>query len=211
MKRKNIIAAVSALLLALVLAGTAMAETVSPLPPQTDINNLADRFVTTDIEYTGNGKATLTLYENERFDADAIKAVKAGDVILSEGQAISVESVEWDGPDLYFNRGTDSEALFCENSQGTFEHVYHIEDDRIAQVKLGTMDQEILPYITMLDWVDAKTGESYEDKPAVRNGDELLKLLESNDGPSFSVNNVRILYDSNNKPVLIWRYYSPAQ
>ena len=210
MNGKKLIAVTAALLLAVVMVGAAAADTINPLPVKTDINKLEDRFVTTDIEYKGNGRATMTLYENELFDADTIKAAKAGDVIVSDGQEVTVETVDWDGPDLYFNKGTDNEMLFCDNSDGTFNHVYHDEDDRIPQAKIGTIDVEILPYITMLDWVDPKTGDSL-DKVAVRDGDELKALLEGKEGPSFSVKNVRTLFDNNNQPVLVWRYYSPAQ
>ena len=211
MKGRKTIAVLAALLLAAVMIGTAAAEaTVKPLAPETDIDHLNNRFVTTDIEYKGNGKAELTLYEYESFDGAAIKAVKAGDVIDSDGQETTVESVEWDGPDLYFNRGTENEMLLCEDRDGNFQHVYHEEDDRIPYVRIGSMEAEILPYITMLDWVDPKTGDPL-DNVAVRDGEELLKLLESGDGPSFAVKNVRILYDNNNMPTLVWRFYSPAQ
>ena len=211
MKGKKWIAAAAALALALAMTCAAVAETIRPLPVQTDINRLTDRFVTTNIEYRENSMAALTLYENERFDAETIRAVKPGDVIVTDGEEVTVDSVSWDGPDLYFNRGTGNEMLFCENvGEGTFEHVYHDMDDRIPQVLIGCMDVEILPYMIMLDWVDAKTGEPL-DQVAVRDGEELLALLKSNDGPGFSAENVRVLYGSLNMPNLFWRYYSPAQ
>lgn len=202
--------AVLAALLVAVMIGTASAETIAPLPARIDLDHLCDRFVTTDIEYQGNGIATLTLFEDERFDAEALRALKEGDVIVSDGEETAVVTIEWDGPDLFVNRNTETEMLFCETGDEEFEHVYYQMDDRIPQVKLGSMDQEILPYMTMLDWVDAETGEVLE-QVAVRDGEALLKLLEEDNGPSFSVRNVRILYDNNNQPVLIWRYYSPAQ
>jgi hypothetical protein len=211
---KKLIATAAALILALVLSCTAFAEgtTVHPLPVQTNVDELGGRYVTTDIEYKGNSIMELTLYEIERFDGAALKAVKPGDAIESEGETIAVESVEWDGPDLYFNRDTNHEMLFCSpDEEVTFERVIRDEDDRNTMVKIGTREQEVLPYMIMLDWVDAETGEPYEDLPALRSGDDLLKLLEKNDGPSFAVKNVKILYNSMNMPDLVWRYYSPAQ
>ena len=78
---KKLLAISLALVLALTLAAAACAETIQPKPVTIDINHLEDRMVKTDIEYKEGNMMTLTLYENERFDADAIKAVKAGDVI----------------------------------------------------------------------------------------------------------------------------------
>ena len=151
---------------------------------------------------------TLTLLENEQFSAEAVKAIKAGDVIVSDGEETTVETLEWDGPDLFINRGTEKEMLLTDASHGVFERV--MENDRVPKLTIGTLEQEIEPYMIMLDWVDPKTGEVLDDI-AVRSGDELKALLESNDGPSFAVENVRMLFDSGNQPCLIWRYYSPAQ
>lgn len=210
MKRngKNIIAILLALLLAVALIGTAAAETISPLPPRFSMDDLEDRYITTDIEYKGNGQATLTLYDTERFDAEAVRALQAGDVIVTEGEEIVIESVTADGPDLIFNQGTELEMRLCDDGKGAYERT--VENDMNTQVMVGTIDFEVLPYIVMLDWVDAKTGEPL-DELAVRDGEDLLNLLEADDGPSFAVKNVCTLFDNNNQPRLIWRYYSPAQ
>ncbi|MBQ8095401.1 MAG: hypothetical protein IJ242_17745 [Clostridia bacterium] len=207
MKRKTITTLLFVMILMLAVFGTAAGEVITPLQPQIDLSNLNDRFITTNIEYKGNNMMTLTLYENEQFDADAIRSVNIGDIILSDGEELPVKSIEWDGPDLYFNRNTEDEVLFCDTTKGTFERI--MEDDMVPQVKLGSLEQEVLPYMVMLDWVDAETGDIL-DNVAVRNGDELLALLESGNGPSFSVFNVRILYNDY-QPMLIWRFYSPAQ
>ena len=208
MKRKIIIVLLTAALLSLSLAGTALGATIVPNPGKIDIQHLEDRYVTTNIEYQGGGKAKLTLLENEQFDAEAIRALQAGDVIHSDGEEITVETVAWDGPDLRINAGTDREMLLCDAGSGVFERVE--EDDRVPQITVGTLDWEILPYVVMLDWVDAETGEILENV-AVRSGEDLLALLEKGDGPSFAVENVHILYDHLNQPVLVWRFYSSAQ
>ena len=208
MKGKRIIAVLAACVLAVAAAGTALAETVRPNPGKIDIQDLGGRFITTDIEYKGNGMADLTLLENEQFDAEAVKAIQPGDVICSDGEEIKVESLEWDGPDLFINRGTAQEMLLCDNGHGFYER--WMEDDRVPQLTVGTITCEILPYMMLLDWVDPVSGELLEDL-ALRSGEDLLTLLERADGPSFAVENVRVLYDDNSQPVLFWRYYSPAQ
>lgn len=205
---KKVIAMAAAAAMSVTMIGASLADTIQPLPIKTDIQHLEDHFVTTNIDYKGNGIMTLTLLENEQFSAETVKAIKAGDVIVSDGEETTVETLEWDGPDLFINRGTEKEMLLTDASHGVFERV--MENDRVPKLTIGTLEQEIEPYMIMLDWVDPKTGEGLDDI-AVRSGDELKALLESNDGPSFAVENVRMLFDSGNQPCLIWRYYSPAQ
>ena len=205
---KKVIAMAAAAAMSITMIGASLADTIQPLPIKTDIQHLEDHFVTTNIDYKGNGIMTLTLLENEQFSAETVKAIKAGDVIVSDGEETTVETLEWDGPDLFINRGTEKEMLLTDASHGVFERV--MENDRVPKLTIGTLEQEIEPYMIMLDWVDPKTGEVLDDI-AVRSGDELKALLESNDGPSFAVENVRMLFDSGNQPCLIWRYYSPAQ
>ena len=206
--KNKIIAMAAAAAMSVTMIGASLADTIQPLPIKTDIQHLEDHFVTTNIDYKGNGIMTLTLLENEQFSAETVKAIKAGDVIVSDGEETTVETLEWDGPDLFINRGTEKEMLLTDASHGVFERV--MENDRVPKLTIGTLEQEIEPYMIMLDWVDPKTGEVLDDI-AVRSGDELKALLESNDGPSFAVENVRMLFDSGNQPCLIWRYYSPAQ
>ena len=205
---KKVLAMAAAAAMSVTMIGASLADTIQPLPIKTDIQHLEDHFVTTNIDYKGNGIMTLTLLENEQFSAETVKAIKAGDVIVSDGEETTVETLEWDGPDLFINRGTEKEMLLTDASHGVFERV--MENDRVPKLTIGTLEQEIEPYMIMLDWVDPKTGEVLDDI-AVRSGDELKALLESNDGPSFAVENVRMLFDSGNQPCLIWRYYSPAQ
>ncbi len=205
---KKVIAMAAAAAMSVTMIGASLADTIQPLPIKTDIEHLEDHFVTTNIDYKGNGIMTLTLLENEQFSAETVKAIKAGDVIVSDGEETTVETLEWDGPDLFINRGTEKEMLLTDASHGVFERV--MENDRVPKLTIGTLEQEIEPYMIMLDWVDPKTGEVLDDI-AVRSGDELKALLESNDGPSFAVENVRMLFDNGNQPCLIWRYYSPAQ
>lgn len=205
---KKVIAMAAAAAMSVTMIGASLADTIQPLPIKTDIQHLEDHFVTTNIDYKGNGIMTLTLLENEQFSAETVKAIKAGDVIVSDGEETTVETLEWDGPDLFINRGTEKEMLLTDASHGVFERV--MENDRVPKLTIGTLEQEIEPYMIMLDWVDPKTGEVLDDI-AVRSSDELKALLESNDGPSFAVENVRMLFDNGNQPCLIWRYYSPAQ
>ena len=136
---KKLIAACLALVLALALACGASAETVQAKPAEIDPANLEGRMVKTDIEYRDGGKMLLTLYAPERFDAAAIRAVQPGDTIVTDGEEVKIETVEADGPDIVFNRGTENEMLFCDAGKGTFEHVGL--NDIVPDIKLGSHDR----------------------------------------------------------------------
>ncbi len=201
---KRTIAFFAGVVLMLLVFGSAFAETILPNPATIDMEDLENRYVTTNLEYKGNGIVTLTLLENEQYDAEVIRKLQAGDVIRSGNEEITVETMEWDGPDLFIN----SEILLCDTDDGTFERV--MENDMVPQLTIGTLDCEIEPCLTMLDWVDPVSGDILENV-AVRSGEELIALLESGAGPSFAVENVHTLFDHYSQPMLIWRFYSPAQ
>ena len=205
---KKLLAISLALVLALALVVTASAETIQPKPTTIDINHLEDRMVKTDIEYKEGNMMTLTLYENERFDAEAIKAVKAGDVIVTDGEEVTIETVDADGPDILFNKGTGNEMLFCDAGNGEFEHV--MDSDYVPWIKLGSMEMEILEYYPILDAIDPITGDLLEEY-AIYRGDKLKELLQDKDAVGFDCKNVDVVYDHNNQPVLMKREFSSAQ
>jgi len=204
---KKLIAVIAALALAVCAVATASAETVKPNPATIDINNLENLYVTTDIALKDDNTMTLTLYEPERFAPEAIAAVKVGDTIVTDGEEVAITSIDRDGPDYVFNQGTETEMLFCDGGK-YFEH--SMENDNVPWIKIGSMDKEILEYYPILDWVDPKTGECY-DEVVVYRGDKLKELLKDPEGASFDVKNVHVLYDGNNEIQLIWRFYSPLQ
>ena len=205
---KKLIALAAVLVLALGLAAGAFAETVRAKPVTIDMEHLENRMVKTDIVYKEGNIMTLTLYVPERFDAGDIRGVKPGDVIETDGEAVTVESVEADGPDLYFNRGTAAEMLFCDAGSDEFEHV--MENDFVPWIRIGSMDMEVLEYYPILDMIDPITGEVLDEYTVYR-GDRLLELLQDPEAIGFSSKNVDVVYDRNNQPVMMMRQYSPAQ
>lgn len=205
---KKLICLMIALALPLALICTASAETIQAKPVTIDINRLEGRMVKTDIDYKEGNIMILTLYENERFDAGAIRAVKVGDVIVTDGDEITVDSVEAEGPDIIFNRGTENEMLFCDAGNDEFEHV--MESDYVPWIKLGSMEMEILEYYPILDAIDPITGDLLEEYALYR-GDRLKELLQNPDAVGFNCKNVDVVYDRNNQPVMMRREFSSAQ
>ena len=197
-----------ALALSLAIACAASAETIQAKPVTIDINRLEGRMVKTDIDYKEGNFMTLTLYENERFDASVIKAVKVGDVIVTDGQEVSIESIDADGPDIIFNKGTTNEMLFCDAGNDEFEHV--MESDYVPWIKLGSMDMEILEYYPILDAIDPIMGDILEEYTIYR-GDKLKELLQNPDAVGFNCKNVDVVYDRNNQPVLMRREFTSSQ
>ena len=164
--------------------------------------------VKTDIDYKEGDMMTLTLYENERFDAAAIRAVKVGDVIVTDGDEITIESIDTDGPDIIFNKDTANEMLFCDAGNDEFEHV--MDSDYVPWIRLGSMDVEILEYYPILDAIDPITGDLLEEYALYR-GDKLKELLQNPDAVGFNCKNVDVVYDRNNQPVMMKREFSSAQ
>lgn len=209
--KKLVVAAASLLMiLALAVSSAAAGNTIRPLYPTTDLYHLEDRLVTTDIELKeGSGSvAVFTLYERERFAEAAVRNAMPGDVIVTGGKEIAVVSIEADGPDFIFNKGTDTEMLFCDASGGIFEHVG--ENEIVPDICLGSFEVDLLDYFPILDWVDPRTGEELETV-AVRTGEELRALLADPSAVRFNCRNVRVLYDNMNQPQLIWRFASPER
>ncbi len=208
---KKLIAVMAALIL-ICAAGTSLAagKLIQPLYPTMDLYHLEDRFVTTDIELVegSTNKAVFTLYDRERFAEMAMRNAAVGDVIETGGEQVTIVSIEMDGPDYVFNKGTDTEMLFCDASDGKFEHV--VENDIVPDIRLGSFEIEILDYYPVLDWIDPKTGEILE-QPAVRTGEDLRTLLADPEAVGFNTRNVRVLYDAYGMPQMIWRFYSPLQ
>ena len=205
---KKILAISLVLALALTLVCTASAETIQAKPAAFGIDDLENRMVKTDITYKGGDTMTLTLYVPETFDAEAIKAVKAGDVIVTDGEEVTVNTIDTDGPDIIFNKGTETEMLFCDKGNGEFEHVE--ESDYVPWINIGSKDVEILEYYPILDGIDPRTGEILPEYTVYR-GDKLKELLQDPDAVTFDVKNTDIVYDWNNQIVLIRREFSSAQ
>jgi hypothetical protein len=98
--------------------------------------------------------------------------------------------------------------LFCDAGHDEFEHC--MDNDYVPWIKLTTLELEQLEYYPIIDNVDPISGDILED-PVIYRGDRLMELLKNPDAVSFSVKNVDVVYDRNNMPVLMIRYYSPAQ
>lgn len=207
MKKVSLI--LTALVLCLAMAGAACAETLQPNPATLDIEKLTDRFVTADVKFA-DGKVTLELYETECFAKEAVEALKAGDVLVTDGEQVTVETAAPDGEtgDFYINKDTENQLLLCLNVEtNCYEVVHTEEDDRVPFIHVGTLeDVQINEYVVFLDWSDPEA-----EAPLMYNGADLIKMLEDPNEAAFDVKNVKVLFTNGNMPDLIWRYYSVAQ
>ncbi len=204
-RKVSLILTVLALCLAMV--GVACAATVEPNAATIDVNNLEDRFVWTDIT-EGNGKITFTLFEYERFPKDAIENLKAGDILVTDGDQVTVESTFKDGDsgDFYVNKDAENQVLLSLDA-ATGCYMAYGDDDRIPFIKVGEIqDAEISDYTLFLDWHDPDA-----DMPTMLTGADLKKMLQDSEDVGFDFKNTKILFDSYHYPRLIWRYYSVEQ
>ena len=198
---------IAVLVIVLMLAGSVLAEgkVVRPKAPLTDITRLDNHYVLTDIHYEGNRKATLTLYEEERFSAEEMDALKAGDIILTEGKEVLVNSVMPDDEGYIFvNVGTDDERFFYKNGHG--EYLQSGENDVTPLITLGTMQMTIEDNQIVLDTTNVDLGH-----PVLLTGADMIREMESGSGIGFESKNVYVLYGGDNYPWIVMRFYTPWQ
>lgn len=95
---KKTVSVLVLLLLMALFADGACAKTVTPMQPSRDMDHLACQCVVAVLEDADCDARMLTfsLYEPEVYFEDDILNLKPGDVLISEGQEISITSVEYE-------------------------------------------------------------------------------------------------------------------
>ena len=205
---KKLWTSLAALALGVTLMGGALAETIQPNPMTLQMDQLQNRFVLTDIQDAGEGKAELTVYETELFTAEAIQGLKAGDTIVTSGISYTVATVATDEyGDIMVNQDTAEELRFTPDHHGNYAEIG--DDDVHPQLIVGKVTLEISDFITVLDYIDPATGEPLE-LPVVYSGEQFNGMLKT-DEVGFNAMNTYVLYGDNGEPRIIARYYTPWQ
>ncbi|MGN0762223.1 MAG: hypothetical protein ACI4MK_02500 [Aristaeellaceae bacterium] len=205
-------------LLAVLTLRTAVAGTVTPMPPTLDTDSLACQAVMavlTDVDPAAR-TVTLALYEPEVFAAEDILALQPGDVLISGGQEIAVASVNitsWG--DVFLNEGTDA----------WFETLPRLEQDAGGNYRtvlygtlpgwrlFGQMTFALPETLLLLDSIDPATGEALQ-LPTVHTCEQWLAMIAEeakNEGVGFSIENMYLVFDENGVPAVAYRYHVPWQ
>ena len=206
--KKRITLLLSALLLT---AAAASADVIKPMPSAVDPWSVAGQAVYVrlqDIDWRAE-TVTVALCDVEIFDRDAIQAMTAGDVIVSEGRKIEVRTICEDAPVIIVNEDDEALALW-ENDDGNYESAYGYTDMRVWTV-VGERTFELSDDLVFLDGINPSTGEMLT-LPTANTLRELRRIMEGEDyDPGFSVQNAYMVFDDEQEAVVLARFYVPWQ
>ena len=145
---------ISLLLAALLLCAASLASAGMLEPEDTEIEKLAGKTVHATVgEYDTEDKTfTVTIYENDRYDEDDVRALAVGDRILAGGRLYRIlEEVNQGGTRVF--KCEDGEEIY-------FEESYEDDDDLIAR---STSDDRIFMKAVAILHLPAAEGIIYED------------------------------------------------
>lgn len=206
--KKRITLLLSALLLT---AAAASADVIKPMPSAVDPWSVAGQAVYVrlqDIDWRAE-TVTVALCDVETFDRDAIQAMTAGDVIVSEGREIEVRTIREDAPVIIVNEDDEALALW-ENDDGDYESAYGYTDMRVWTV-VGERTFELSDDLVFLDGINPSTGEMLT-LPTANTLRELRRIMEGEEyDPGFSAQNAYMVFDDEQEAVVLARFYVPWQ
>ena len=196
------------LLLCSALAVSASAATVYPLPSSISIGNLRGQELPVDITWEGGWEARMTIYAQDFYSASDLAGLRVGDSILIEGRLESVRSIVREGDSLMINETAENcYSFYDEYGNGTFsctDSYFHTTSSVIGAL---VIDPNIR--FTCLDYLD-RENMSYRDPPLVYSPNEFIEVLKT-DRTGFRSNFTYALFDADNLPKMIYRYYSAIE
>lgn len=206
--KKRITLLLSALLLT---AAAASADVIKPMPSAVDPWSVAGQAIyvrVLDFDWRAE-TVTVALCDVEIFDRDAIQAMTAGDVIVSEGREIEVRTILEDAPVIIVNEDDEALALW-ENDDGNYESAYGYTDMRVWTV-VGERTFELSDDMVFLDGINPSTGEMLT-LPTANTLRELRRIMEGEEyDPGFSAQNAYMVFDDEQEAIVLARFYVPWQ
>lgn len=206
-KRIALLLAVTAML----IAAAVSADVIKPMPSAIDARSVANQAVYVkllDIDWRAE-TVTVTLCDEATFDREAIQAMTVGDTIVIDGMEIEVRSIWEDMSYIIVNKDGEALALW-ENDDGIYESAYGYTDMRVWTV-VGERTFELPDDLVFLDGINPSTGEPLE-LPTAHTLRELRQIMEGEEyDPGFSAQNAYMVFDDEQEPVLLVRFYVPWQ
>ena len=207
--KKRIALLLTAMLL--LTAAAASADVIKPMPSAVDPWSVAGQAVyvrVLDFDWRAE-TVTVALCDVETFDREAIQAMTAGDVIVSEGREIEVRTIWEDAPVIIVNEDDEALALW-ENDDGNYESAYGYTDMRVWTV-VGERTFELSDDLVFLDGINPSTGEMLT-LPTANTLRELRRIMEGEEyDPGFSAQNAYMVFDDEQEAVVLARFYVPWQ
>lgn len=208
---RGIMAAVL-LTMMVVLAGSAAAKTLEPLPPQKGISDLKLCRRLVDVkEYREDTQVlVLDVYEPERYLGAEVETLTAGDVVKSEGKEYTLVKPQFDRE---FGILEDAElgiSLFWDKASNTF--LFYTWDKQ-GLIKVGTLEAPVRDAMLVVDGVDGLTGDTLADSRVYTPSQflEVMKNEAAQGGIGFAAENVDAFFGAEGELALLSRYYTPWQ
>lgn len=206
-KRITLLLAVTAML----IAAAVSADVIYPLPSAIDAQSVANQAIYVrllDIDWRAE-TVTVALCDEATFDREAIQAMTVGDTIVIDGMEIEVRSIWEDMSYIIVNKDGEALALW-ENDDGIYESAYAY-DDMSVWTAVGERTFELSDDLIFLDGINPSTGEPLE-LPTAHTLRELRQIMEGEEyDPGFSAQNAYMVFDDEQEPVLLVRFYVPWQ
>ena len=206
-KRIILLLAVTAML----IAAAVSADVIYPLPSAIDAQSVANQAIYVrllDIDWRAE-TVTVALCDEATFDREAIQAMTVGDTIVIDGMEIEVRSIWEDMSYIIVNKDGEALALW-ENDDGIYESAYAYNDMSVWTA-VGERTFELSDDLIFLDGINPSTGEPL-DLPTAHTLRELRQMMEGEEyDPGFSAQNAYMVFDDEQEPVLLVRFYVPWQ
>ena len=203
-------AAISLLLIILftALAISASAATIYPMQNSVSIGRLQGLELPVDISWEGGWEARVTIYSYDLYSGSDLSRIRPGDSIMIDGRLENVLTVEWDGNMLWINGNFENSwSFYDETGNGSYtcmDGYYHTASSAIGVV---IIDPNVR--FTCQDYLDL-ANDRYRDPPLVYSPNEFIEVLKK-DGSHFHKHYTFALFNMDNMPQVIYRYYSAIE
>ena len=196
------------ILLCKALISSASAATIYPMPSSVNLAHLEGKELPVDITWESEYEARMTIYGQDFYSKQELANVRVGDQILISGKLHNVLSANWAGDSLQINENAENcFAFFDESGTGAYtcmDGYYHT-----AASVIGALIIDPNIRFTCLDYLDAVYMCS-RDTPLVYSNYDFFQVLKT-DPTGFRMNYTYALFDANNLPQIIYRYYSAIE
>lgn len=192
----------------IVITASASASTIYPLPSSVSLNKLGGLELPVDIVWDSGWEAKMTIYAYDSYSRTDLYGLRAGDSIVISGRREYVYSANWEGDMLWINNNHENcYSFYDEYGTGVYtcmDAYYHTGSSAIGVI---IIDPNIR--FTCLDYLDYANMCS-RDNPKVYASNDFIKMLKT-DRAGFRKNYSYALFDANNLPQVIYRYYSAIE
>ena len=205
---KKLLCMVLCLCLLIPVMVTAERKVITPQPTRINPDDLSSTYVDARIKSYNkeDGTMTLEIIFPESYDMEDIKNLQIGDAIYTQGHEVTVDAISDYGTSIVVIQNDPDELIDIATDVPTGCPI--IDTDDLSWVTLGTVNVLIPLDLIFLDGIDPATGEDLP-LPTVHDYKEFIAMLEHGDDsdPGFDLNNVRIVFDSEARPVIVRRHY----